>query len=653
MNRRLIILLLVFSTTIFTQTAKLPYPIIFLHGLVSNDATWTQAVTALGGGEKVFDVCLNHDGSNTTASLTNDISVIGWRDGNSTPSPNRLYVINFDNTKFIEAGHTTHSLSNQAAIYKQGVALKAMIEAVLTIENADKVILVGHSMGGLETREYLQRGYNGTANGRGTNWVDQTSEFGHRVARVVSLGTPHLGSNHSGGILTAILNGADEKSEAIRDLRYTQSGSVTPYLFGGNEASFFWNPAPYNKDVNCNGSALDNITSLSSGTTYNASMPLLLNIRYTWITSNYNGLNQDGLVELARQKLYNGTASTPQSADTLLLSINHIDEPNNVQAIIRGIDEPAETDYAYQILPNQETKGYITHGMNWNSRDVDAFSFKAAKDGKLVITLTNTNSGIDSLLVYDGTNLLNRELIQSGTQMFTVNGVVLDKIYNIILIGTANGTSWENPYSITISNDVPVELTSFNASASKHGIELKWSTATETNNKGFDVQKRTNDRNFQSIGFVDGSGTTTIKHDYTFFDGSTISGKVYYRLCQIDLDGAFKYSEVLESEEKFPSQFSLMQNYPNPFNPSTVITWQLAVGAHVTLKVYDVLGNEVATLVNEVKTPGSYEVEFQSTAGNRQLAGGVSVKGGYASGIYFYQLKAGNFVQTKKMIYLK
>ncbi|PIX94770.1 MAG: hypothetical protein COZ25_03835, partial [Ignavibacteria bacterium CG_4_10_14_3_um_filter_37_18] len=89
MKKSSFFLLLILAATTFAQTAKLPYPIIFLHGLVSSDATWTQAVTALGGGEKVFDVCLNHDGSNTTASLTNDISVIGWRDGNSTPSPNR------------------------------------------------------------------------------------------------------------------------------------------------------------------------------------------------------------------------------------------------------------------------------------------------------------------------------------------------------------------------------------------------------------------------------------------------------------------------------------------------------------------------------------------------------------------------------------
>ena len=110
MYKKLVFLFLILTSIMNGQTAKFPYPIIFLHGLVSNNETWAQAVAALGGGEKIFDVCLNHDGSNTTASLTSDISVIGWRDGNSTPSPNRLYVINFDNTKFIASSATSKTV---------------------------------------------------------------------------------------------------------------------------------------------------------------------------------------------------------------------------------------------------------------------------------------------------------------------------------------------------------------------------------------------------------------------------------------------------------------------------------------------------------------------------------------------------------------
>lgn len=447
MKKTLLFLFLIFAV-INGQNAKFAYPIIFLHGLVSSNDTWDEAVSALGGSEKIFDVCLNHDGNNFTASLTSDISVIGWRDGNSTPSLNRLYVMNFDHTKFQATGHTSHVFSNQAAIFKQGVALKAMIQAVLSIENSDKVILIGHSMGGLETREYLQRGYNGTSTGRGINWVDQTSEFGHRIAKAVSLGTPHLGSNHTGGVISILLNGVDEKSEACRDLRYSQTPSTTPYLFGGNESSYMWNTAPFNKDVNCNGTSMDNITSLSTGTSFNASMPLPENIPYRWITSNYNGSNQDGLVEISRQWLHNSSTIAPSTADTLLININHISEPNSILTIIRGLDEPSEPNFAFELKTGILTKGYISHGMNWNSRDVDAFSFKSTENRGLEITLDNVNSGTDSLIFYDGSNIITGKVINNGIQTFIVENLIQNKTYHIIIKGTATSSNWQNPYSI-------------------------------------------------------------------------------------------------------------------------------------------------------------------------------------------------------------
>ena len=116
-----------------------------------------------------------------------------------------------------------------------------------------------------------------------------------------------------------------------------------------------------------------------------------------------------------------------------------------------------------------------------------------------------------------------------------------------------------------------------------------------------------------------------------------------YRLKQIDFDGTFEYSSTIEVEVNSPTKFSLEQNYPNPFNPSTKISWQSPVISWQTLKVYDILGNEIATLVNEEKSAGQYEVEFNPES---------SIKNP-ASGIYFYQLKAGDFVETKKMILMK
>ncbi|MBE7476649.1 MAG: T9SS type A sorting domain-containing protein [Ignavibacteriota bacterium] len=169
---------------------------------------------------------------------------------------------------------------------------------------------------------------------------------------------------------------------------------------------------------------------------------------------------------------------------------------------------------------------------------------------------------------------------------------------------------------------------------------------------GFEVY-----RNGNKIAFVEGKGTTTERQDYSFTDKNLQSGIYNYRLNQIDFDGTQEVVGELTVYLTLPEEFSLEQNYPNPFNPSTIIKFTIPVtlsgveGSFVTLKVYDVLGNEVATLVNEEKPAGSYEVEFNSHSDEGQnLPAG---RQGLSSGIYFYTLQAGNFTQTKKLILMK
>ncbi len=141
------------------------------------------------------------------------------------------------------------------------------------------------------------------------------------------------------------------------------------------------------------------------------------------------------------------------------------------------------------------------------------------------------------------------------------------------------------------------------------------------------------------VGFVDGNGTTTESQTYSFKDENLSAGKYQYRLKQIDFDGTFEYSNIVEVEILSPAKFSLEQNYPNPFNPLTKISWRSPVDSWQTLKVFDVLGNEVATLSNQEKPAGNYEVEFDASE--------------LSSGVYYYQLRAGDFIQNKKMIVLK
>ncbi len=189
-----------------------------------------------------------------------------------------------------------------------------------------------------------------------------------------------------------------------------------------------------------------------------------------------------------------------------------------------------------------------------------------------------------------------------------------------------------------VHTTVPVELTTFQAVALRNNVMLKWATATETNNSGFEIQRSSDNTNFARIGFVKGNGTTTNISQYQFLD-KNVSGSLYYRLKQTDLDGSYKYSKVVEVNVTTPAEFSLSQNYPNPFNPSTTINYSVPEKSFVTLKVYNVLGKEVASLVNNQEDAGSHQVNFNAI--------------NLSSGMYFYTIRAGNFTATKKLILLK
>jgi len=206
---------------------------------------------------------------------------------------------------------------------------------------------------------------------------------------------------------------------------------------------------------------------------------------------------------------------------------------------------------------------------------------------------------------------------------------------------------------IPFSLPIPVELSSFYAEVINNDVNLFWTTSTETNNKGFEIERRIDDNsnhtNWIKIGFVEGKGTTTEQNSYSFADYQLPFGNYLYRLKQIDYNGSINYSQQINIVIDFsPNEFELFQNYPNPFNPTTKISFTIpfvgtGLALSVQLKVYDILGNEVATLVNEEKAAGTYEVEFNSTVGSHQLS----------SGVYFYRLQAGDFVQTKKMILMR
>ena len=197
----------------------------------------------------------------------------------------------------------------------------------------------------------------------------------------------------------------------------------------------------------------------------------------------------------------------------------------------------------------------------------------------------------------------------------------------------------------TNQNSLPVELTSFSASvANGSTVNLTWKTATEVNNYGFDVERSTGNSNWQKIGFVAGSGNSNSPKDYSFTDNPSGATSFSYRLKQIDVGGSFQYYDPVTVNLALSSEPKLLQNSPNPFNPSTAIKFYTPDASDVSIKVYDVLGREITTLINKQTTAG-YHIVYWNGRNSR----GENV----ASGVYLYRLTAGSFSETKKMNLLK
>ncbi len=190
---------------------------------------------------------------------------------------------------------------------------------------------------------------------------------------------------------------------------------------------------------------------------------------------------------------------------------------------------------------------------------------------------------------------------------------------------------------------VPVELTSFTASYTNNSVELTWITATEKNNYGFEVQKRYDGQQYETIAFITGNGTTTNRITYNYTDTDIKSDKIYYRLKQIDYNGDVDYSNEILVDIQLADNFELFQNYPNPFNPETRISWYSPVSGNQTLKLYDILGNEIATLLDGFVEAGRHEIVLNASSLDVELV----------SGVYLLRLKSENFQKQIKMVYLK
>ncbi len=297
---------------------------------------------------------------------------------------------------------------------------------------------------------------------------------------------------------------------------------------------------------------------------------------------------------------------------------------------------------SYEIVPNS------TEFTNPNAAPVTALI-----SGSQLILERNVNLGGNGPIVssiYPGTRIIKVKLSTTAPEFdyqflnfywFDPNGgdsytQVFAYIESLITPVTNSGTFIID----STANVLPVELSNFSAITNRNNVRLNWSTSSEINNSGFDIERALTNDQWEKIGFVKGNGTTSIPNQYSFNDNNLNSGNYQYRLKQIDYNGNYQYYD-LQTEVKIgmPTNFSLKQNYPNPFNPVTKIDYDIPNDAFVSLKLFDLNGKELKNLISEFKNAGYYSVNLNASA--------------LPSGTYFYRLESGNFVSTKKLVVLK
>jgi len=358
----------------------------------------------------------------------------------------------------------------------------------------------------------------------------------------------------------------------------------------------------------------------------------------SWILIN-NGLQNywvndiafslDGYIYVAAFKTipnYTGRVfySIDEGANWIPSSIELNNQPNNI--VVNNNGDIYTSLYSHDIYRS------TNHGATWQLVSNTIFNIADMKTNQLGhIFVSAYGYG-----VFRSTNNGDSwEPVNEGLTSLNIGSLTVDPFG---FIYTGNGGL---PGSVfrTTETSLPVELISFTAEVDKNNVLLKWITATEINNHGFEIERKQSGIDWAKIGFVQGNGTTIKENVYNYTDENLRAREYIYRLKQIDYDGSFEYSSELNVLIENPYDFNLEQNYPNPFNPTTTINYSIKKDGSVTLKVYDIIGKEVVALVNENKTAGNYSVQFNAS--------------NLPSGIYFYQIESGSFSSTKKLILLK
>ena len=287
---------------------------------------------------------------------------------------------------------------------------------------------------------------------------------------------------------------------------------------------------------------------------------------------------------------------------------------------------------ALSFVENLQTFNKRTN-MNWTLSNANGFAGSS-------LSLRIQGSGIPGINQVSDLNISLASTAAGGTYSAPGGNTTNPQVNRTGLTQTTLANTFY--FAATSASPLPVELSSFSAIVLDNGVKLNWRTETEVNNYGFQVQRAMSNvqgQDWDVIGFVEGHGNSNSPKEYSFFDENVIDGKYSYRLKQIDFEGKFEYSKVIEVEIGSPGKFELSQNYPNPFNPTTTIRFSLPQSGNVKLTIYNTLGEQVAELVNGFLEAGVYTFNFDASTLN--------------SGVYIYKLNAENILISKKMSLIK
>jgi hypothetical protein len=476
--------------------------------------------------------------------------------------------------------------------------------------------------------------------------------------------------------------GREEKQSSKEQTGLSFKGSGGPDAFGykwrdSNEPAgpqYVWNSITTTGTQVTNWIATGSVSPLDDG--YSGPIPIGFNFKFYGEVKTQLYINTNGLIVFAPVTgSWLSNASIPSSSD-----------PN---AFIAPFWDDLDGKNQGTVHYKQEIDKFIIQFTDWQKYNASTSSFTFQiilhKSGRITYYYNNLNGTVNSstvgiegpggttglLVAYNAAYLTNSLAVEfaaepewvfiNSTSGTITSGSSTQFVLQIesegleygnysmdvrIRSNCANNPSVIVPVKLLVSEIVPVELASFTAENISDKVIIKWETKTETNNNGFNVERKSvKDAVWQELGFVKGSGTSTESKLYTFEDKSPASGLYKYRLVQFDFDGSRSISPVIEIDITGPDKFELSQNYPNPFNPVTVIKYALPVKSSVRLTVHNLLGETSEIIVNELQESGYYEYQWNAS--------------GLASGIYFFRLNAvtpdgkDSYSSVKKMILMK